>query len=206
MTEVDTQQIILQTARKLFMEFGYRAVSTRRIADACGLTQPALYHHYANKQTLYLAVLTEMLQALQVALERIVRRNESVQTRLEKIALFLLEQPDEGFEIMLHDIAQELSRDARERINKRFYAAMITPIAGVFAEGFASGKLLTQNDRVQPVSATFFLLSLVKSRSAGSSGTATAGGAFPSEEQHDRTWLAKRAETLVHVLLHGLSA
>lgn len=206
MTEVDTQQIILQTARKLFMEFGYRAVSTRRIADACGLTQPALYHHYANKQTLYLAVLTEMLQAVQVALERIVRRNESVQTRLEKIALYLLEQPDEGIEIMLHDIAQELSRDAREWINKRFYAAMITPIAGVFAEGFASGTLLTQNDRVQPVSATFILLSLVKSRSAGSPGTASAGGARPSEEQHDRAWLAKHAETLVHVLLHGLSA
>ena len=60
------------------MEHGFRAVSTRQIADGCGLTQPALYHHFSDKQDLYVAVMKESLSETQAALERIVRRNESM--------------------------------------------------------------------------------------------------------------------------------
>jgi len=45
----ETRKVVLQAARRLFLEFGFHAVSTRQIAEACGLTQPALYHHFANK-------------------------------------------------------------------------------------------------------------------------------------------------------------
>ncbi|HEM1877482.1 TPA: helix-turn-helix transcriptional regulator, partial [Listeria monocytogenes] len=38
-----TRRKILNTARDLFMEKGYRAVSTREIAKIANITQPALY-------------------------------------------------------------------------------------------------------------------------------------------------------------------
>jgi AcrR family transcriptional regulator len=47
--EHETRCLILQAAHRPFMEQGYRAVSTRQIAAACGITQPALYRHFATQ-------------------------------------------------------------------------------------------------------------------------------------------------------------
>jgi AcrR family transcriptional regulator len=55
----ETRNAILRVAQHLFMTYGYRAVTTRQLAEACGLTQPAFYHHFADKRALYLAVVTE---------------------------------------------------------------------------------------------------------------------------------------------------
>ncbi len=50
-----TQERLLRTAAGLFAEKGYSGVSMRAIAVATGITQAAIYHHFANKQVLYLA-------------------------------------------------------------------------------------------------------------------------------------------------------
>jgi AcrR family transcriptional regulator len=47
-------------ARKLFAERGYAAVPADEIVTAAGLTRGALYHHYAGKQELFLAVFDEL--------------------------------------------------------------------------------------------------------------------------------------------------
>jgi len=41
--ELDTPRLIIQMAYSLFMELGYKAVSTRKIAQTCSITQPACY-------------------------------------------------------------------------------------------------------------------------------------------------------------------
>lgn len=64
----ETYQTIIKTAQRLFMESGYRAVSTRQIAKICGITQPALYHHFKNKQDLYIAVLQDALHHTEIDL------------------------------------------------------------------------------------------------------------------------------------------
>jgi len=47
-------------ARRLFAERGYAAVPADEIVTAAGLTRGALYHHYAGKQELFLAVFDEL--------------------------------------------------------------------------------------------------------------------------------------------------
>jgi AcrR family transcriptional regulator len=49
--------VILDTAAKLFSQQGYKGVSIRDIAQACGLTNAALYYYFKNKEELYLAVM-----------------------------------------------------------------------------------------------------------------------------------------------------
>ena len=44
------------------MAHGYRAVSTRQVAEAVGLTQPALYHHFATQADLYQGLLFSATQ------------------------------------------------------------------------------------------------------------------------------------------------
>jgi hypothetical protein len=41
---------ILDTSTKLFSQHGYKEVSIRDIAQACGMTNAALYYHFKNKE------------------------------------------------------------------------------------------------------------------------------------------------------------
>lgn len=52
-----TAHEILDKAIPLFARAGYSGVSMRNIAGAVGITQAALYHHYPDKENLYLAAM-----------------------------------------------------------------------------------------------------------------------------------------------------
>lgn len=49
---------ILDAAAELFTNHGYGSTSTRRIADAVGVRQASLYHHFATKDDILDALLT----------------------------------------------------------------------------------------------------------------------------------------------------
>jgi AcrR family transcriptional regulator len=51
------RETILETSAKLFSQQGYKEVSIRDIAQACGMTNAALYYHFKNKEDLFLAML-----------------------------------------------------------------------------------------------------------------------------------------------------
>ncbi len=55
--ESSGRDAILDTSAKLFNEHGYSEVSIRDIAQACGMTNAALYYHFKNKEDLFLAML-----------------------------------------------------------------------------------------------------------------------------------------------------
>lgn len=51
-----TRMALIAAARTLFAERGYAAVSTPELAAAADVTRGALYHHFTDKQRLFLAV------------------------------------------------------------------------------------------------------------------------------------------------------
>src|SRR5579884_1027793 len=156
----ETRRTILRVAQQLFMEYGYRAISTRQIADACGLTQPALYHHFKDKQELYVAMVLEELGKTRAALERITRRSETFEERLRHIAQYLLSNTQHDHTLMLHDIRHELSPEARTTLNKAFQESIIAPIASLFEEGQLSGALqISKHDG--NATAAFLFISMI---------------------------------------------
>jgi AcrR family transcriptional regulator len=64
-----TQQALRTAARKLWGARGYAEVGTPEIAHAAGVTRGAMYHQYADKTALFVAVLedveTEVMERLQ---------------------------------------------------------------------------------------------------------------------------------------------
>ncbi len=197
--EEETRNTILRTAQQLFMEQGYRAVSTRQIADACGLTQPALYHHFTDKQDLYVAVMKESLAQSQVALERIVRRDESVEERLKRVVRYLLGNTQHDHTQMIHDIRQELSAEARTVLDTAFQTGMIAPVSSLFEEGIQQGVLLKQQQSgVSAVMATYFFLNMLSQYLI--QPTQHSGSV-----QRDTPERERAEEVIVRVLLHGLA-
>lgn len=63
--------MLLATARELFADPGYDAVSQERLVAAAGLTRGALYHHFEGKQDLFRAVLGELETELTAELEEV---------------------------------------------------------------------------------------------------------------------------------------
>lgn len=60
---------LLEAARKLFVEKGYRGTSTEEIARKASLTKGALYFHFSSKEEVLLALIRMMSNQFQTALE-----------------------------------------------------------------------------------------------------------------------------------------
>jgi AcrR family transcriptional regulator len=56
----DTRQGLVDEARKLFAQRGYHAASLDEVCVQAGVTKGALYHHFENKEDLFLAVLDDV--------------------------------------------------------------------------------------------------------------------------------------------------
>jgi len=57
-----TRQALVAAARRLFAERGYAEVGTPEIAAAAGVTRGAMYHQFADKAALFLAVMEAVEQ------------------------------------------------------------------------------------------------------------------------------------------------
>ncbi len=153
----------MSVAKELFMDYGYRSVSTRQVAQECGITQPALYYHFSDKQDLYVAIITEMLQQMkQDILQLVQNREKTVEERLSAVAEHLLRTTPYDMSPMLHDIRHELAEEQRERLNNGFFDSMVLPLAGLIAVGQEQGLVKNlESNRLNPVSATYIFLSLI---------------------------------------------
>lgn len=66
----DTMQAgLLRAARSLFVRNGYAATGTPDIVAAAGVTRGALYHHFADKEALFAAVIRAEAEATAAAIE-----------------------------------------------------------------------------------------------------------------------------------------
>ncbi|MBN2611969.1 MAG: TetR/AcrR family transcriptional regulator [Bacteroidales bacterium] len=58
----DTKEYIVDQAYKLFLSHSYEAVSISDISKSVGLTKGAIYHHFLNKEELFMAVVDKYVQ------------------------------------------------------------------------------------------------------------------------------------------------
>jgi AcrR family transcriptional regulator len=63
-----TRELLKQTARTLFAERGFDAVSAEELVAKAGVTRGALYHHYDGKEGLFAAVVEAVMKDLHQAL------------------------------------------------------------------------------------------------------------------------------------------
>ncbi|AEI45925.1 TetR/AcrR family transcriptional regulator [Paenibacillus mucilaginosus] len=198
---LETRKRIVATAHRLFMELGYRAVSTRVIADACGLTQPALYHHFADKQELYLEVIREILAKNGEALERIRQSGEPLEERLRRAAAYLLLHAPPNMNVMFHDMRHELDEASRASVHEWFRQGFVGPLAALFGEGQREGRLKSREEGgADPFSSAFLLLSISRSML----NTDLEREAGEGEQELREKTASERAALIVNILLHGM--
>ncbi|ALJ18639.1 SACE_7040 family transcriptional regulator [Microbacterium sp. No. 7] len=86
--KADRRAGILQAAARLFAERGYNAVSLEDIGGAVGVSGPAIYRHFANKQALLGAILVSVSEGLLAGGLDVLERESSPPRRLEELVRF----------------------------------------------------------------------------------------------------------------------
>jgi AcrR family transcriptional regulator len=160
----ETYQTIIKTAQSLFMELGYRAVSTRQIAQICGVTQPAIYHHFKNKQTLYVAVLKHTLHHTESDLKKILNEFTTFQDRFSELAIYMMVHFELDMAQMFHDISHELCPDDQKLIHELWVNGFLMPVVTMINDGISAKEI--QNPEKLHTNSTelaYFILNIIKS-------------------------------------------
>lgn len=113
------RQRILEAAAGQFLRQGYAAASVRDIADAAGIGTSTLYHYFASKEDLLVAVHEAGLARIRDALMAAIEGVEEPWARLEAACVAHLQALLEGgliFQAVMRELPSVFDADALERI------------------------------------------------------------------------------------------
>ena len=130
-----TRTAIMKTATKLFLNKGFGETSTRDIAKEIGITQPALYHHFNDKEVLFLDVMTAHGSKVRQEVNRVIRESESKgEDRLWELAKTLLRLHPKDIYEQWQSAGDLLSKSSRRKLNVIFMIDYIEPVSEFFKQ------------------------------------------------------------------------
>jgi AcrR family transcriptional regulator len=150
---------ILSTAKNLFIQKGYHALSMREIAEAIGVTKAALYYHFKDKEELFLAILDLYLNETSAAIDQIIAGpgNSAVKIRMF-VECILAQQADQRAIIRLaSQEMSQLSQTARKSFDGVYHEKFIDKIKAILRSGMENGEFRL----MQPDVATWALLGIM---------------------------------------------
>jgi AcrR family transcriptional regulator len=138
---VDTATALIDAARALFAEGGYRGASIRAITARAGANLGAVTYHFGSKERLYEAVAASMVEPLAAHVANLVTRPGSSTERTEALVTsvfdYLQEHPDlPRFMVQLLGSARPIPQAVQTALRRNHRA-----ITELLAEGQADGSV-----------------------------------------------------------------
>ncbi len=132
----ETQERLLDTAAELFAKHGYAGVSMRDIASEVGVTQAAIYHHFSNKDALYVAAVTWLFEKNTLGVGEQMAMITNPEKRLELLVGTMLKSIEEDPRFRLIYMRELLENDERKlaAIAESAFAAFYEPINQLMLE------------------------------------------------------------------------
>ncbi|WP_409996723.1 TetR/AcrR family transcriptional regulator [Deinococcus sp. Marseille-Q6407] len=180
----DTRQRILSEAGKLFVSHGYHGVSMREVALAVGVTKPALYHHYADKETLFVAILEDSVGDLERIIAQM-RRQPDLKSQLQSLVGSLLAQnPDYWVGLQLAGELKHVAPERRADFEQHYRRVWLGGLSQMVGEAAERGELRSD---LSPADLTRALMGILY--------PLVSGPAYPGRE--------KAGDALLAVFLEG---
>jgi AcrR family transcriptional regulator len=136
-----TRDKVLRLADALFARRGYAAVSMRDVALAAGVTKPALYYHFRDKDALFTECLLihqlQLGERLHAAIDVATSLGERVTAAAQVLLLGAAHHPERT----RSDVVEHLSESDRQRIASSFDENVMGPISRLFEEAQIEGGL-----------------------------------------------------------------
>lgn len=140
----------------LFAANGYATVSMQQIADAAGITKATLYHHFRDKEQLFVAAMSERYAAWQTTLSETILGTSSFRDVLIRFAEAYVSVEHADLNRLFSDFKQHVSAEAQEQFWNEFQRPW-TYLQGPIGDGITRGELRD----VDPVLASRLIVSAV---------------------------------------------
>ena len=141
---------ILTAAEALFLNQHYADVTMDDIAESAGVTKGALYHHFANKEALYAAMMLADLKAKQALFNSAVNSPGTCQERLRRFTQIFLDLPREK-----RDLIKLVRRDInifndplRNQLIRAYQAALPEQAEVIIRDGIRERELASADARL----------------------------------------------------------
>lgn len=154
-----THAAILKAAREQFLAQGYQATSTRDIAKQVGITQPALYHHFSDKEVIFLEVIktvgAEIKAGITTVVDQIQPDADPVEALTAVTEVLTAAHPRDVFTV-IHGSFKFLKPENQRQLGMVFMQDYLMPLTSFFE----TGVVTLQSGMQAKDAASFYLTSL----------------------------------------------
>ena len=181
---------ILREARLLFTAHGYTGVSMQQIADAATVNKATLYHHFRDKEDLFVSVMVEELGRLATSVGAVIAAGGTLRDQLQRVAAHIFATRQSDFGRLAADLRDNVSGQRRSELMGRC-APPWEQISIAVQRAIATGEVLDVDADL--IARLFF--AMVGSQIWWS----TIGARYPEPDE-------RLAATIADLLLDGISA
>jgi AcrR family transcriptional regulator len=141
---------ILSSAEALFLSKNYADVTMDDIAEAVGMTKGAVYHHFANKESLYVAMMHAAQKEKQALFQAAVASPGTCRERLRRLTQAFLELPREKRDVMkLERRDINIYKDpVRNQLVRAYQSALPEQVEIILKDGIRDGELMSADARL----------------------------------------------------------
>ena len=143
------KQYILETARKVFVEKGYKNVTMKDIVEACDISRGGLYLYFSSTEELLLAVLQQEADEIDDIFTETIAEEDSA---ADILTLFLKEQKKEllrkknNLTMAVYEYTFE-NKDKKDQMLRKQFDAGVKVLEKLIESGIASGEFYCENPR-----------------------------------------------------------
>lgn len=185
---------ILRAARTLFLDRGFADVSMQQIADGAGITKATLYHHFRDKEDLYVEVVRAEHERVGQDIRRLIEGATSLEEELARIAVSFFKTGEGDFGRLAQDLYQhvspELCRTLHDEMHGDGAESPERVIRACFARAIASGEI----QPLDPDLPTMLFFSMIH------------GLRWVSDVTPAASFSEQDAVMIPRILLHGIAA
>lgn len=141
---------IIDVSRTLFVSRNYADVTTDMIAQAADVTKGGLYHHFASKEQLYVAMMLGDLESRRQLFRQAVAAPGTCRQRLGKLTRDFLELPHEDRQVtqLVRRDINTFSGVERDRLVRAYQRALSEQIEAIVGDGIRDGELGPGDTRI----------------------------------------------------------
>lgn len=136
------KQRLLAAALELFTRKGYAATTVREIVAAAGVSKPALYYYFSNKEGIYLELMTGTYALFQEILSGLGECHGPARARILRFATMIYDGFVDNIQVMrlIYAIFFGPPQGAPHFPHDQYFTVMLEVVAGLVGEGVAAGE------------------------------------------------------------------
>ncbi len=144
MADRETRHQILEAAEALFIEYGFKGVSMKDVADAVAITPAALYYHFpGGKEELFADTIRYFLQQTLERAFQAMEPSSNFRQRLMQLTRNILTIPVDRLSPLLRD-AHEYLKEEKPDFGRAIAHGYTERMAAIFQEAIDGGEVTAQ--------------------------------------------------------------